>query len=262
MDDPQVAREPSLPSNIDFDRLFARAQQPDVKDRLLELTQDAVDRGVFGCRPSSLARKCILAKTSCATWSRRSSRLRPRANDDNASLKGAIKEAGPEEYVMTTALDAMSAADILAGLPNRISKSSPPILLTGQTIRLSSKVAASGVISIRNRRRRSRRRLGAPADTAWRSRGPGKREFRGSCSLIFACSELDAWPVVVNPRLSARELDQIYTHSGARRMLITTESQRKPPLTLSRLGAHLHQIGPFGWYRCQCAQPIVGARAG
>ena len=48
MDDPQVAREAFMSSNIDFDRLFARSQQPDVKSRLLELTQDAVARGAFG----------------------------------------------------------------------------------------------------------------------------------------------------------------------------------------------------------------------
>ena len=48
MDDPQVARDAFIACNIDYDRLFARAQQRDVKDRLLELTQDAVDRGVFG----------------------------------------------------------------------------------------------------------------------------------------------------------------------------------------------------------------------
>ncbi len=48
MDDPQVAREAFISSNIDFDRLFARSQQPEVKARLLELTQDAVNRGAFG----------------------------------------------------------------------------------------------------------------------------------------------------------------------------------------------------------------------
>lgn len=48
MDDPQVARDAFISSGIDFDRLFAHAQQPDVKNRLLELTQDAVDRGAFG----------------------------------------------------------------------------------------------------------------------------------------------------------------------------------------------------------------------
>jgi 2-hydroxychromene-2-carboxylate isomerase len=48
MDDRQVARDAFMTSNIDFDRLFARAQQPDVKSRLIELTQNAVDRGAFG----------------------------------------------------------------------------------------------------------------------------------------------------------------------------------------------------------------------
>jgi 2-hydroxychromene-2-carboxylate isomerase len=48
MDDPEVAREALISAGIDFDRLFARVQQPDVKNRLLELTQDAVNRGAFG----------------------------------------------------------------------------------------------------------------------------------------------------------------------------------------------------------------------
>src|SRR6516162_10995798 len=48
MDDPQIAREAFISSNIDFDRIFARSQQPEVKARLLDLTQDAVNRGAFG----------------------------------------------------------------------------------------------------------------------------------------------------------------------------------------------------------------------
>jgi 2-hydroxychromene-2-carboxylate isomerase len=48
MDDAQVAREALISSGVDFDRLFARAQESDVKNRLLELTQDAVNRGAFG----------------------------------------------------------------------------------------------------------------------------------------------------------------------------------------------------------------------
>ncbi len=48
MDDPQVAREAFMSSNIDFDRIVARSQQPEVKNRLLELTQSAVTRGAFG----------------------------------------------------------------------------------------------------------------------------------------------------------------------------------------------------------------------
>jgi 2-hydroxychromene-2-carboxylate isomerase len=48
LDDPQVAREAFLSSNIDYDRLSARAQESDVKNRLIALTQNAVDRGAFG----------------------------------------------------------------------------------------------------------------------------------------------------------------------------------------------------------------------
>ena len=42
-------------------------------------------------------------------------------------------------------------------------------------------------------------------------------------ALIFAVSEIDAWSVVVNPRLSAREIDLIREHSDARRVFYTIE---------------------------------------
>jgi acyl-CoA synthetase (AMP-forming)/AMP-acid ligase II len=42
-------------------------------------------------------------------------------------------------------------------------------------------------------------------------------------ALILAISEIDAWSVVANPRLSAREIDLIREHSGARRVFYTTE---------------------------------------
>jgi long-chain acyl-CoA synthetase len=42
-------------------------------------------------------------------------------------------------------------------------------------------------------------------------------------ALIFAASEIDAWSVVVNPRLSAREVDVIREHSGARRVFYAVE---------------------------------------
>lgn len=48
MDDPQVLREAFIASGLDADRLIARAQDADVKTRLLEVTQDAVNRGAFG----------------------------------------------------------------------------------------------------------------------------------------------------------------------------------------------------------------------
>jgi len=48
MDDPEVFRAAFKATGLDADRLMARAQQDDVKKRLLELTTDAVNRGAFG----------------------------------------------------------------------------------------------------------------------------------------------------------------------------------------------------------------------
>ena len=49
--------------------------------------------------------------------------------------------------------------------------------------------------------------------------------------LLLAASRLDAWAIVINPRLSPRELDQIRDHSGARRMFFTVKSRKKRPRT-------------------------------
>jgi 2-hydroxychromene-2-carboxylate isomerase len=48
MDDVEVFRSAFAASGIDIDRLMARAQQDDVKKRLIDLTTDAVNRGAFG----------------------------------------------------------------------------------------------------------------------------------------------------------------------------------------------------------------------
>jgi len=48
MDDPEVATEALTASGLDAARLLARAQQPEVKARLIENTQMAVERGAFG----------------------------------------------------------------------------------------------------------------------------------------------------------------------------------------------------------------------
>ena len=41
--------------------------------------------------------------------------------------------------------------------------------------------------------------------------------------LLLALSRLDAWVIIVNPRLSQREVEQIREHSGARLVLFTSE---------------------------------------
>jgi 2-hydroxychromene-2-carboxylate isomerase len=48
MDDLEVFRSAFISSGIDIDRLIARAQQDDVKKKLIEVTTDAVNRGAFG----------------------------------------------------------------------------------------------------------------------------------------------------------------------------------------------------------------------
>ncbi|MGL3106991.1 2-hydroxychromene-2-carboxylate isomerase [Bradyrhizobium sp. BR 1432] len=48
MDDPEVFRSAFVSSSIDIDRIAKRAQEDDVKKRLIELTTDAVNRGAFG----------------------------------------------------------------------------------------------------------------------------------------------------------------------------------------------------------------------
>ncbi len=48
MDDAQVFREAFLSSGLDVDRIIARAQQDDVKKKLIENTARAVERGSFG----------------------------------------------------------------------------------------------------------------------------------------------------------------------------------------------------------------------
>lgn len=48
MDDPQIFRDAFLSSGLDVDRIIARAQQDEVKKKLIENTDNAVARGSFG----------------------------------------------------------------------------------------------------------------------------------------------------------------------------------------------------------------------
>ena len=48
MDDPEVALKALAGSGLDAAKLMARAQEPEVKAKLIENTQSAVERGAFG----------------------------------------------------------------------------------------------------------------------------------------------------------------------------------------------------------------------
>lgn len=48
MDDPEVMQAALASSGIDVGRIVAKSQEPAVKSRLMQLTEDAVSRGAFG----------------------------------------------------------------------------------------------------------------------------------------------------------------------------------------------------------------------
>jgi acyl-CoA synthetase (AMP-forming)/AMP-acid ligase II len=62
-------------------------------------------------------------------------------------------------------------------------------------------------------------------------------------ALLLAVSRIDAWAIVANPRLSARELDQIRDHSGARRMFFTSEVSKEAAAHAQRYGAEVWRLG-------------------
>jgi long-chain acyl-CoA synthetase len=114
------------------------------------------------------------------------------------------------------------AREIIQGLPNRVHE----VLVPHLAQRPDHPAFAEGG------RLWSYREFGASAeavaaDLVRLQVRPGDRVLVASensvafAAFVLACSKLDAWAIAANPRLSARELDQINVHSGARRILIT-----------------------------------------
>jgi acyl-CoA synthetase (AMP-forming)/AMP-acid ligase II len=67
-----------------------------------------------------------------------------------------------------------------------------------------------------------------------------------SVALYLACTTIGAWPVIVNAKLSDREIDEIYAHSAARRMIFTTGVSPKARAHATRLGATSVEPSAFG----------------
>lgn len=61
--------------------------------------------------------------------------------------------------------------------------------------------------------------------------------------LILAAADMDAWPVMVNARLSAREIDEIRDHCGTRRVFYCTSSA-EAAAHAARHGATAAELGP------------------
>jgi long-chain acyl-CoA synthetase len=60
---------------------------------------------------------------------------------------------------------------------------------------------------------------------------------RATVALLLGASRLEAWPVIVNARLSDREIDQIRDHSGARLVTYTVAASPRARAHAARHGA-------------------------
>src|SRR5580700_10231970 len=73
--------------------------------------------------------------------------------------------------------------------------------------------------------------------------GENCREF---IAILLASAGIDAWPVLVNARLSANEIDQIRDHCGARRVFYTTSVSSHAGDHAKRHGAKLENVDGLG----------------
>jgi long-chain acyl-CoA synthetase len=73
---------------------------------------------------------------------------------------------------------------------------------------------------------------------------------RALIAIFLAAAGIDAWPVFVNARLSAREIDDIRDHCGARRVIYTTSVSPHATRHAKRHGATIEDaagLGPIGF---------------
>jgi len=69
---------------------------------------------------------------------------------------------------------------------------------------------------------------------------------RAFVAILLAAADLDAWPVLVNARLSAPEIDQIREHCGARRAIYTTNVSPHAREHAKRHGAVILDVKDLG----------------
>src|ERR1700687_3426688 len=69
---------------------------------------------------------------------------------------------------------------------------------------------------------------------------------RAFVAILLALAGLDTWPVLVNARLSAREVDEIRDHCGARRVIYTTSVSPHAREHAKRHGAMIQETSGAG----------------
>ncbi len=146
-----------------------------------------------------------------------------------------------------TAFDGIDAPELLKALPTRISdvakvwvEASPDrVALVETSGRWTYRQLAEAISEARN----------------WLvSLGvrPGDRVMivcencRAFVAILLALASLDAWPVLVNARLSAREVDEIQGHCAARRVIYTTSVSHQAREHAKRHNAAAADVGSLG----------------
>jgi long-chain acyl-CoA synthetase len=69
---------------------------------------------------------------------------------------------------------------------------------------------------------------------------------RALVAIFLGLARVDAWPVLVNARQSAREVDEIREHCGARRVIYTTSVSVQAREHAKRHGAAIQETTPVG----------------
>jgi acyl-CoA synthetase (AMP-forming)/AMP-acid ligase II len=160
-------------------------------------------------------------------------------------LHGTAKALGGRDPLMEL-MQEMTVAEILAGLPRRIHEvidryvqETPDRLALIEDGRALSYRELDQVV------REAADALGALGIRAGdRIMIVSENGIALAC-LLFAASRIDAWAIVVNPRLSPRELDQIRDHSGARRVFFAAGASMEAAAHASRYDAKVQNVGPL-----------------
>lgn len=77
--------------------------------------------------------------------------------------------------------------------------------------------------------------------------------------LILAIGDIDAWPLVVNARISEREVDAIRAHSGSRLVIATISVSPDAGRHAQRMHATFHEIRGIGKIAATAADTAVTA---
>lgn len=139
------------------------------------------------------------------------------------------------------------ASDILAGLPARISD-----ILTSWAERSPDRPALAEADGTWTYRQLALAVAETQAFLRHSQVRPGDRVMivgencRAFAAILLASARLDAWPVPVNARLSAREIDEIRNHCGARRVIYTVSVSQHARDHAKRHGAVVEQILALG----------------